>query len=163
MAILSLPDLILKITDVVYENHERRISGPDLHELLIDMVDSLQYYIDQSIVEPAENFYVSDIQIDLLNKTLILVRDGGIVPANVSEDMTLFSDTRAGFESLPAGTHDIIFTPGAFPDGTTYSLWKEVIVEGYDVGAIAFDRTPAGFEITMSKAFTIEYTATRQL
>jgi hypothetical protein len=41
MAQYSISDLKNKITDRIHENHERAITGPDLQEILHDVLDSL--------------------------------------------------------------------------------------------------------------------------
>ena len=41
MAVYTLSELKNRITDRIYENHERAISGPDLQEILHDIIDSL--------------------------------------------------------------------------------------------------------------------------
>lgn len=41
MAQYSISDLKNKITDRIHENHERQITGPDLQEMLHDILDSL--------------------------------------------------------------------------------------------------------------------------
>ncbi len=44
MAVLTISVLVNKITDRITENHERAISGMDLHEICIDIIDSLMGY-----------------------------------------------------------------------------------------------------------------------
>jgi len=58
MAVYALNELKLRITDRIYENHERRISGPDLQEMLHDIIDSLAG--DVVVIGTAEMVYRAD-------------------------------------------------------------------------------------------------------
>ena len=162
MAEYTKSELLNQITDRIYENHERAISGMDLQEMLIDIVDSLSKYTDDAVVEPAINYYADEIQIDGEAKTITLVRAGGITPINISASMLGMTDHRKAEVVLTSGDNNIIFDTG-FPLGTSYIILKSVIATsgGFDIGGIVSAKTELGFAINVSEASTIIYLAIR--
>lgn len=163
MAVYTISELLNQITDRVFENHERAISGPDMQEMLHDIVDSLKQYIDEAIVEPAENYYANEIQIDEANNTLTLVRAGGISPANISATIHSANYPRAGQQSLSAGQNTVTFGR-AFPTGTSYLVFIRCTdADGFDIGGAVSDETVSNFKITVSDPCTLKYIAIKLL
>lgn len=155
--ILPIQDLINSITDRIYENHEREISGVDLQEMLIDIVESLQAYTDQSIVEPAVNYYVDEIVVDGVAKTITLVRAGGIAPANISASLAPMDRERKGVVDVVAGPNVIVFAPPRL-DATEYDVDYSVIAaNGFDIGGEISNLTQNGFDIDVSKDGVLTY------
>jgi len=76
MAIYTLSELRNQITDRIHENHERAIDGVDLQEMLQDIVDSLEKYTDDAVVEPAENYYADTLTFNEATKVLTITRTG---------------------------------------------------------------------------------------
>ncbi len=155
--ILPISELINSITERIYENHERAISGPDLQEMLIDIVDTLQAYTDAAVIEPAENYYVDEIQINEVAKTITLVRAGGILPTNISASLAPLDETREGVEEVTDGDNPIVFAP-PLPAGFEYELLFSVIdAEGFDIGGTESNLTNLGFDINVPDDGTLTY------
>jgi hypothetical protein len=54
MTVYTISELVNQITDRIYENLERRISGVDLQEILIDIIDSLVGYTGGQVTASSE-------------------------------------------------------------------------------------------------------------
>lgn len=162
MAGYTKEELINEITDRIYENHERAISGVDLQEMLIDVVDSLYQIISDAVVEPAENYYVDTMTFDENTKVLTLTRTGADPAlANLSVSLATLLDQKKGEEALTPGDNVITFTT-AYPAGTTYIVLKEVISsDGYDIGGTISAKTVSGFTINVKEACTLTYLTVR--
>lgn len=142
-----------------------------MQEILIDVVDSLADYTDDSMESPAVNYYVNQILFDIATGALTLVRAGGIEPVNISKDLDgryrliSESDDRADEVFVSAGPQDVTFrTP--FPedtDGTYYTIppipgmtEQKAVMWGE-----ATDKTRLGFKVNFKKAVTISYHASK--
>lgn len=156
-----IPAFKIWITDRIHENHERKITGIELQEILHDMLDTLGAYIDGAIIEPARNYYVNEIQIDGVARTITLVRAGGADPVNISASLKPL-DNPEGVVNLVAGDNPIVFGY-PLPAGTPYEVLKLVLSDdgGFDIGGQISLKTHEGFTITVDEAATLTYRVIR--
>jgi len=162
MAIYTLSELRNQITDRIHENHERAIDGVDLQEMLQDIVDSLEKYTDDAVVEPAENYYADTLTFNEATKVLTITRTGKTPAlANLSASLSTLLDQKTGEVALTPGDNLIPFTT-SYPTGTTYIVFKEVISsDGYDIGGTVSAQTVNGFTINVKEASILKYIAAR--
>ena len=149
--------LIQKITLTIYQNHERHITGPILQELLIDMCDTFAAYVAAAITEPAQNYYVNEILINAVAKTITLVRAGGIAPANISASLAPLDPERKGVVNVVAGVNIITFAPprlNADPYGLDFSVINGA---GFDIGGEESELGQYTFKMTVDEDGVLTY------
>ena len=169
MAVYPIQELKNLITDRIIDNHTRAIDGIEFQEVLLDILDSLESYTDDSMESPAVNYYVNQILFDIATGALTLVRAGGILPANISIDLDgryrLLSeaDQRADRVTVAAGLQAVTFN-FPFPLGSVYSVppLAGVTADGeiiwYVPNVLSFTRF--GFQVNFDVAVTLNYVAT---
>jgi hypothetical protein len=170
MSVYPLQELKNKITDRILDNHERAITGDELQEVLLDVLDSLETYTDEAVVEPAVNYYVDEVAFDIATGALTLTRAGGITPENISCDLDGRykqigeSDTRADNVSVNAGVQSILFGD-PYPEGTVADdivipvIWA-LTNEDDTVPLHPYDKTRFGFKVKSPAPANFSYTAT---
>ena len=170
MAVYPIQELKNKITDRILDNHERAITGDELQEVLLDVLDSLETYTDEAVVEPAVNYYVDEVAFDVATGALTLTRVGGIVPENISVDLDgryrqlSESDNRADNIDQAAGEQTILFND-PYPEGIVAADIVIPIIgattdEDDTVWLTAYDKTRFGFKTNCSRPCSYSYTAT---
>lgn len=169
MSAYPLQELRNRITDRIKDNHERALTGDDIQETLIDVLDSLEYYTDEAVVEPAVNYYVDEVAFDVATGALTLHRTGGITPEDISCDLDgryrqiSESDTRADNVAVDAGEQPVLF-PVPYPDGI---VGDDIVIpiigattdEDDTVWLTAYDKTRFGFKVNCSRPATFSYIA----
>jgi len=170
MAVYPIQELKNKITDRILDNHERAITGDELQEVLLDVLDSLETYTDEAVVEPAVNYYTDSVAFDTATGALTLHRTGGITPENISVDLDgryrqlSESDSRADNISNDAGEQTTLFND-PYPEGTdgddiVIPLIGATTDEDDTVWLLAYTKTRFGFKTKCSRPCTFSYTAT---
>lgn len=169
MAVYTIHDLKNLITERVKDNHIRAIDGEELQELLHDILDSLESYTDDAVVEPAINYYVDDINWDPLIGALTLLRAGGILPVDISVDLDgrylLIADTpRSDEVTVDPGEQDVEFIEPFGEDITgddyTVPVIKAKGTDGFFFDLEPYDKTRFGFKVNADQEATFCYTAT---
>jgi hypothetical protein len=169
MAVYPIQELKNLITDRIIDNHTRAIDGIEFQEVLLDILDSLESYTDDSMESPAVNYYVSQILWDKNTGALTLVRAGGITPANISVDLDdryrLLSqaDHRSDEVNVAAGVQTVTFN-SPFPANSDYTLppLVGVTADGELIWHVP-DRlsfTDEGFDVNFDVPVTLSYVAT---
>jgi hypothetical protein len=169
MAVYPIQELKNKITDRILDNHERAITGDELQEVLLDVLDSLETYTDEAVVEPAVNYYVDEVAFDTATGALTLTRVGGIAPENISVDLDGrykqigLSDIKSDTVTVDAGAQFVEF-PETFPEGTEYTLGALVgfTAEGDDMIRRGYDKQESGFWVNFSEPVTFDYQAVKK-
>lgn len=156
MATYSLQELRTKITERINSNHSRSISGIDIQELMIDMLDSLEAI---SGVENLLNYYANEISYDPVTNVFVLTRAGGIDPENLSCIINpgSTSELPSGEVALLAGSTPIAFAQ-ALPTGSQFMVFAMAITsDNYNGGFSTSLHSESGFTAHVDEACTFQW------
>lgn len=154
MAVYSPQDLINRIIDIIRINHAELITGETLMEILIDIVDSLKAYINDT--SPAVDNYISAIEFDRENEVLRITRIGTDGTTYLSVSLRTLNYPREGTSVFAAaGTYHVDFIE-AWPAGSDLQGEGTAIdTEGFDIGLEISNITLTGFDVTVNAACTV--------